>query len=147
MCIRSCASQMPLRNVSRFPHQFLRSKFFQLWMQFLRFVCYNSSWIPLCLIRFLLTVQSQQSYFTLRYLFINHFSWNSLYLNYTGSSYLELMLMDIILYLLRLIIVSYTESNTFPIDCDPAWYNIRIYNTVKFCFLYPLHFPQKCRGY
>ena len=56
-------------------------------MQFLRFVCYTSFRIPLCLIRFLLTGKVSKSYFTLRYLFINHLSWNPLCLYYTGSSF------------------------------------------------------------
>ncbi len=40
--IRSFASRMPWHSGFHFPHRFQQSKFFQLWMQFLRFVCYNS---------------------------------------------------------------------------------------------------------
>ena len=47
LCTHSYASRMPLQSGFHFSHQFQRSKFLQLWMQFLRSVCYNSSWIPL----------------------------------------------------------------------------------------------------
>ena len=55
-------------------------------MQFLRSVCYNSYWDTSLFNKIFTNPQSQQSYFTLRYLFINHLSWNSLCLYYTGSS-------------------------------------------------------------
>ena len=63
-----------------------QSFFSNEWMKFLRSVCYNLSWISLCLIKFLLTSSKLVILFYSEVSFYPP-SWHSLYLYYTESSY------------------------------------------------------------